>query len=259
MSTDHKLFVPTIVDRKLVGEWTTASEIKAGTLLMFGGADSVFLQDILVLVSQADISSEEEVYCLSLAKNHNYFVSELGIIVHNFVPLFVGLSFAFGGGEIVLTGLTATAILGGLFFGASTMKDNGGDLSLKGHGGIVTESRKTPPSSSAGGSPGGPKPPKKDDDGKDKDNKKCSNCKRSETTNGISSPSETCKASEMSTSDKLALAGFLIAAEDKCEKVYGQAKEYFSPDKTSAVNNEPSTVQNSQSQTEEKPSDNKGK
>jgi hypothetical protein len=98
MSTDHKLFVPTVVDRKLVGEWTTASEIKAGTLLMFGGADSVFLQDILVLVSQADISSEEEVYCLSLAKNHNYFVSELGIIVHNFVPLFVGLSFAFGGG-----------------------------------------------------------------------------------------------------------------------------------------------------------------
>jgi hypothetical protein len=63
----------------------------------------------------------------------------------------------------------------------------------------------------------------------------------------------------MSTSDKLALAGFLLAAEEKCEKVYGQAKEYFFTDKTSAVNNEPSTVQNGQSQKEENPSDNKGK
>jgi hypothetical protein len=27
MSTDHKLFVPTVVDRKLVGEWATACEV----------------------------------------------------------------------------------------------------------------------------------------------------------------------------------------------------------------------------------------
>jgi hypothetical protein len=53
------------------------------------------------------------------------------------------------------------------------MKDNSGDFSLKGHGGIVTESRKTPPSSSsAGGSPGGPRPPKKDDDEEEKKKKK---------------------------------------------------------------------------------------
>ena len=46
MSANHKVFVPTIVDGKAVGEWATASEIKVGTLLMFGGAAEVTIANL---------------------------------------------------------------------------------------------------------------------------------------------------------------------------------------------------------------------
>jgi hypothetical protein len=189
LALDHKFFVPEIVKQKLQISWSLASEIETGNLLVRATTAMALEKQFLLVVATEMGIQQQTTYCLSLEKNHNYFVTEEGIIVHNFIHL--GIAFAFGGGEIAITGVTAGFAFLGLMCSGGLNKDinqpydrnkeslsQEKDPSFKATGNISypldekkphsekrnSPPRMTPPAASSGGGGGGPRPPKKDDD-----------------------------------------------------------------------------------------------
>lgn len=83
--------------------WITAASLKTGDVLA-GRTITVEL-----------INEPSDVYLISVAQYHNFFVSSLDICTHNFVPaVIIGISVFFGGGGLEVAGVTAgVAGLGG--------------------------------------------------------------------------------------------------------------------------------------------------
>ena len=71
-----------------------------------------------------------EVYCLSVAEYHNFFISRADICAHNFPPVVIGLAWAFGGGVIEWLGASVgIAGLGGLYYKFAKKSGNNACLS----------------------------------------------------------------------------------------------------------------------------------
>ncbi len=88
--------------------WKAAKQLKQGDTLLKNNGESSIVKTI-VTYEQAI-----ELFDLSVKDSHNYFVSNSYVLTHNFAS-FVGISFAFGGGEIVFSGISAgLGLLGGV-------------------------------------------------------------------------------------------------------------------------------------------------
>jgi hypothetical protein len=77
---DHKFFCPL---KK--GCWLKAQDIQKNDFVLKEIKDLVRIDDIIQL------DQENDFYCLSIEKSHNYFVSENNVFVHNVVPVVAGL------------------------------------------------------------------------------------------------------------------------------------------------------------------------
>jgi len=76
---DHKFFCPL---KK--GCWIKAQEIQKNDFVLKDIKDLVRIDDII------ELNQENDFYCLSIDKSHNYFVSESNVFVHNVAPLVAG-------------------------------------------------------------------------------------------------------------------------------------------------------------------------
>ena len=71
------------------------------------------------------INQEVDVYDIAVAKYHNFCVTSLDLHVHNFLPIFAGISLAFGLGGIEITGIGIATALAGIGVGVSMRHKNG--------------------------------------------------------------------------------------------------------------------------------------
>lgn len=72
-----------------------------------------------------------EVYCLTIADHHNFFVSKAEVCVHNFPQIVIGLAWAFGGGAIEWLGASlGIAGLGGLYYAFGKKSEGGVSLNV---------------------------------------------------------------------------------------------------------------------------------
>ena len=108
---DQKFFIPL---RK--GCWLKIQNIKKNDFILRNIQNLLRIEDIVELKQSAYF------YCLSVEGNHNYFVSEENVFVHNEMASILSFSVAFGSG----TGPTGVAVgfcVGGLIcLGMSTIK-----------------------------------------------------------------------------------------------------------------------------------------
>lgn len=81
---DHKFFCPL---RK--GCWIKAQDLQQDDFILRGIKDLVRIESINKLDCDTDF------YCLSIADNHNYFVSEQDVFVHNAIPIVIGTFWGF--------------------------------------------------------------------------------------------------------------------------------------------------------------------
>jgi len=70
------------------------------------------------------INESIDLYLICVAQYHNFFVSLHNICAHNFVPIVVGVSLAFGSGAIELTGITCGFVGLGACLGYKWHKKN---------------------------------------------------------------------------------------------------------------------------------------
>lgn len=81
-SPEHRFFCPL---RK--GNWKQAKDLQVNDFILKNISDLVRIEKI------DKINCEIDCYCLSILNNHNFFISEKDILVHNFLvlPVFYGL------------------------------------------------------------------------------------------------------------------------------------------------------------------------
>ena len=176
---NYRFFVPNAFNQALEVDWQVAKEFAPGDFLACAGQRESFVQ----VRSVEPLVWQQSTYCLSLEKNHNYFISKAKIIVHN-VAFFLGVSFAFEGASVTLTKVCANLLFGGILWRIACNSRNSSSSSsssfIPGCDDLKLDVSAKVPVSGGGGStsssapssppPGGPKPPKKDDE----DEKECS-------------------------------------------------------------------------------------
>lgn len=113
VSPDHKFYCPMIK-----GNWVKAKDLPVNHFLLKDVSELIKIDAI------KEIDKETEVYTLSIKNNHNFFVSQQNILVHN-VPLiayFVGEGFKLAGAQELFAYALGFAI-------AYIAKQNGADTS----------------------------------------------------------------------------------------------------------------------------------
>jgi hypothetical protein len=96
VDNSHKFYCPL-----LEKQWTTACNLQEHHFLLKG------LGKIVSIDAIASVSEEKDVYCLSLQDNHNFFISQHEILVHNFAIPLLGAAIAwFAENFIVTFGIT---------------------------------------------------------------------------------------------------------------------------------------------------------
>lgn len=88
-------------------KWKKASQLQVGDVLFESDDRIVAVEDVCILDDPVDL------YDISVKDYHNFLVLTDDIVVHNFVPFFLGLSWAFGLGSVEFMG----ASVGGAFLG----------------------------------------------------------------------------------------------------------------------------------------------
>lgn len=88
-------------------DWEKAKNLKPGDLLFCSKENSVKVIDIY------ELEQEVVLFDITVEQTHTFFVSKHSILVHNFVPIAIGFTWAFGGGAIEFVGTSiACGILG---------------------------------------------------------------------------------------------------------------------------------------------------
>lgn len=95
---DHKFFVP------FTQEWIQASDLVVGTCMLGAPLHAVYVESV------ESIEQKAYVYNLSLAKHHNYLVSERSIMVHNIAPAGCAIICAAKGTTVINAFLLANPI-----------------------------------------------------------------------------------------------------------------------------------------------------
>ncbi len=80
-------------------KWIYAKDLKKGHLLFS-------LQENITVKSVRLIDEKAELFDITVEETHNFFITKNGILVHNFVPVVIGISFLFGSGAIEFAGAT---------------------------------------------------------------------------------------------------------------------------------------------------------
>jgi hypothetical protein len=96
-SAAHQKFF--LADR---GLWIAAEHITVGMQLQSIDGDLLSVTKCIVL------NDEEVVYEITVNTTHTYYVSKHGILVHNPIPVVVGIAFVFGGGAIEFAGVSVS-------------------------------------------------------------------------------------------------------------------------------------------------------
>jgi hypothetical protein len=82
-------------------------------------------------VDKAEFKEDSiDVYLLSIAQYHNFFVSHADICAHNFFPFVVGIAAAFGGGTIEIVGVSFGLVGLGALFGYQWQKNKSNKSSI---------------------------------------------------------------------------------------------------------------------------------
>lgn len=78
---------------------------------------------------------QSHLFEISVDQTHNFFVTEYDVLVHNIVPIAVGITFAFGGGTIEFVGVSfAVGVAGAGFFGLCVGRNYSLSTFVKGFG-----------------------------------------------------------------------------------------------------------------------------
>lgn len=93
--------------------WVVASALKNGDILSGHVVEVVLINDPI------------DVYVLSVVQYHNFFVTKADVCVHNFFPIVVAISVAFGSGAIEIASITAGIAGLGAFLGYKWHKKSG--------------------------------------------------------------------------------------------------------------------------------------
>ncbi len=89
------------------GIWQKAKSLKPGDVLFSHDKDFITIQDV------HEIEQEVKLYEITVENVHTYLVTQHGILVHNAVPVIIGLSWIFGSGTIEFVGTSiACGVLG---------------------------------------------------------------------------------------------------------------------------------------------------
>lgn len=98
-------------------KWVAAKALEKHDILLCNRSEE------LVIDAVESIEQEVDVYVLSVNKSHTYYVTDHNILVHNIVPIVIGVSFAFGGGTIEFMGISAGVVALGAALGFKYFKD----------------------------------------------------------------------------------------------------------------------------------------
>ena len=110
---DHKFFCPL---KK--GCWIKAQDIQKNDFVLKEIKDLVRIDDTI------ELDQENDFYCLSIDKSHNYFVSENHIFVHNVAPVVAGLYAAAAWIAATFEFEFSVALFGAIAYSAGTYKNN---------------------------------------------------------------------------------------------------------------------------------------
>lgn len=89
--------------------WKKAIELKDGDFLLGAFDEKIAIEDVFILDQPIDL------FDIAVKDYHNFLILHDNVLVHNFAPVVVGLSWFFGSGALQFTGASlGLAALGGL-------------------------------------------------------------------------------------------------------------------------------------------------
>ena len=110
---DHKFYCPLLKE-----QWIEAHNLQERHFLLKG------LTEVVRITTVTPLQKEAEVYYLTLAENHNFFVSEQEILVHNFAIPLIGAAIAWLVENFVFTvGVSILGIGAGVVLSQADNKD----------------------------------------------------------------------------------------------------------------------------------------
>ena len=112
-SPSQKYYIP------YIDSWQEAENIKSDTKLCSLSCESVEVNDIVELYDDVDF------FDIHLEDVHTFCVTKQDIVVHNFIPIFAGISFVFGGG-VAFESICGGICLAGVWLGSKIIikRDN---------------------------------------------------------------------------------------------------------------------------------------
>ena len=79
VAPDHKFYCPMVESSFFKNQWTKAENLKPNQFILSN------IKEITRIDKVVEIKKEAQVYCISIKDNHNFFVTEQDILVHNFL------------------------------------------------------------------------------------------------------------------------------------------------------------------------------
>lgn len=110
VAADHEFYLPT---KKI---WQQAKELTAGDILLKRCNELIPIQEVFQIQDGIDL------FDLSIQDCHNFCVATNEVLVHNFLPIVVGVTFVFGGGAIEFAVISAAIVTAGGIIGLNLRK-----------------------------------------------------------------------------------------------------------------------------------------
>lgn len=112
-------FITTLPSQKYyishTDSWQEAENIKSDTNLCSLSCEAVEIEEII------ELHEDVEIFDIQLEDVHTFCVTKQDIVVHNFIPIFAGISFVFGGG-VAFESICGGICLAGVWLGSKIIK-----------------------------------------------------------------------------------------------------------------------------------------